>query len=308
MLAAPPANSGGVLAPENYNALTLGMSFQAVRDLVRVPYTRVAGGRRDVAVYRWEDASGSSFTARFEDDALNRLTGLSVAAVSSGEAQTPAPRTPAAPRDDADADSLRVTDVTPEGEAEAAPAGTGEGEAEAATDYGTSAGPNENGLPERVVIRPERARTRTQIASSAPPPPRVLVAGGERRARESQQRSERGEPAGSYRPKAALPEFSFRLRPGAFQVRLRNATSESAQVGIRNGEDGGMNVRLAPNAERAVTVKRGTYRFFYILDDAPYELNPAGGVTIDGDRVTDIKVTVFAEGADVQRLPPWQAF
>mgnify|MGYP006281653423 FL=1 len=43
MLDAPPPDAGGMLAPENYNALALGMSFQAVRDLIRVPYRRVAG-------------------------------------------------------------------------------------------------------------------------------------------------------------------------------------------------------------------------------------------------------------------------
>lgn len=111
-----------------------------------------------------------------------------------------------------------------------------------------------------------------------------------------------GQKAGSYNPKAKLPEFAHGLRLGAFEVRVTNPTDSKVRAGLRTGNRG-VDVTVPPRSSRSMKVDRGVYSFYFISDADPYTLNGGGGgVDLTSMFASDIEISIIDENFEVRLL------
>ena len=251
------------LSEDKYNALTQGMSLEEALSLLEVePRSQTTGGD-GTSIVRWQDAHGSSFTARFEQGKLVRKTGFHVSAKkSTPEAETaPGPTAEEAPVPDA----ASATESVPE-EDPAEPAAT-----EPATEE----------------TAPAESSSRAR--------PRVSVAGKSRRQGDEADR-------GSYNPPAKLPEFTHGLRKGSFEIRINNPSEHEVKAGLRLG-DRGVDVSIPAGGHRSVKVDRGNYGFYFVSDGDPYTLNGGGGaIDLNSMFATDLEIDLIDENYEVRVL------
>lgn len=274
---------GPELSESIYHDIVEGMSVEEVFALLDLKGQVVSDNTPGVTIYRWVDAKGTNFTARFEDGKLVRKTGLLVASLEKS------------PEEEATADE----GAQHEEEAETAAEIPEEGETEAPTPP-----------PKRIAPRPEPLEETIEEILPAPPEdpaplpppqrPRVHVAGSERRARAAEQ--DQSPVAGrSYKPRAKLPDMTFSLRRGAFEVRIHNTGSSPAEVGLRTGNRG-RDLSIPAGGTRSVFVDSGSYQLFYLFKDAPYTLHQGAAIPIDGVFLSDTEVYLFDGGTDVRGL------
>jgi hypothetical protein len=254
--------------------------------LFGVAPTQVSAGEDGMAIYRWSDAQGASFTARFDGGRLSRKTGLYVARAGD----EPAPDAGA----DAEAEAVNGAEpALPEGaEGEQA---DGEYLPEGASDAIVIEAQAEVDEAPEVVSpveppAPRPARERVHVARR---PPVLDPATGETR---------RPVSANEARRKAArLPKFRRSLRQGDYELRILNTGSGRIEAGLRSG-DLGRDFQLGPGQARSLRVGRGTYTLYFIHDDDPETLHQGRGVTIDGAYTTDMEIRVMDESYAVDYL------
>ncbi len=282
----PPGDDQNKITQTLYDAIMPGMTVTEIDALLALQGKRIAEGHEDVGIYRWVDGTGSNFTAKFESGKLTQKTGFYVAALRKEEEQA------------AEARAKAETPTPAETAAEEEPPGEGEGgEAESA------------GQPEgvRAGTFPAESPAETPQFVQQPQPsrqtaPRVRVAGKQRRTREAARRDP-AEPAGSYRPKAKLPDYRWGLRHGAYEVRIHNPSDTTVKVGLRAGE-GGKNVSIPPRSTESIRVDRANYELYYVFADNPYVLHKGGGIDLDSYWMADVEVTLFNEDYDLRTLEP----
>ncbi len=280
--AAPAEGEPRRITHEQYEEVQEGMTLDEVLALLDVEGRPVSQSSESVFIYKWTDDMGSSFTARFEDGVLVRKTGLHIAALPKEDKKTPVP--------------------TPTGAVEtvAEETATAEPMSEAVAED----------MPPQPVRRPRRdvdweAYVREEAPPAMPPepeaayekipqqtvPPRVTVARGDRRSRENSQLPPELQ-GRSYRPKARLPDYTYSLRRGVYEVRVHNAGDSAVQVGLR-AERRGLDARIPPGGTRSFHVDRGNYAVYYIYDSAPYTLRQGSTLAIDGMFMADLSLTIF---------------
>ncbi|MCC6145714.1 MAG: hypothetical protein IT368_18050 [Candidatus Hydrogenedentes bacterium] len=269
-----------LLTQSDYNAIQPGMSVREAMARLSFPAKSVSGGSTDVQMFKWEDDLGSSFIARFEDGKLVRKTGFTV--VPAGEP---------------DAEGM-AEEGSEEGAATETEEGPVENEVRAPREPGAS-------TPE-AAPEADRAPQERRVFRTTPPERRVYVAGESRRDRQ-ESRQDPNKPAGSYAPKAALPDFTWSLRRGAYEIRINNPSNSRVEVGLRNGK-GGRDAIVSAGGSHSFQVDRGTYQIYYIYSDDPYTRYGGQSLVLDGYRLTDVDITLFDEAIDVQHLVDGDAY
>lgn len=282
--AAMPAEEAPSLTEERYHEARAGMPLAEVEALFGLPPAMVSAGADGMAIYRWSDAHGASFTARFDHGLLTRKTGFYVARRDADRAE------------DAEAPDDAADWVEAEGGAE----GEGEDPGLAPEPGGIriaadpDAAPREESDPaweeEPDLRAPQPVADRVRVARR---PPVVDPATGEE-ARPVSPNRER-------RTRARLPEFRRSLRAGDYEVRIVNNGSSPIRAGIRSPE-GGRDLGVPGGQARSVRVGRGTYTVYFIHDDDPQTLHQGRAVTIDGAYTTDLEIRVMAESYAVDHL------
>lgn len=296
----------GRLTRGDYEAITEGMTVAQVMARLRVPGQLVTPDDGAIEIYRWQDSLGSHFTARFDQGALSRKTGLYIA---------PLPEAARAPirevyddvdeaEDDPDAPPrpIRIDDDETE------PA-----ETPAETERRIEEDPETRERPAPLEARETRPAedppAGERVAQEAPPEPsRVRIAGETRRQRDGVEEAVPARPGHARR--ASLPDYTWSLRRGAYEIRIENPSRTRVQVGLRSGRYG-RDLALGPGQSRSVYVDRGSYTIHFIYADDPFTLYGGHGIRLDGDRLGDVRVTLINEGLDVRRLPavdPFSAF
>ena len=271
------------LSESAYNEITEGMPIEEVIELLDVEGQLVSDNTPGVTIYRWADAQGTTFTARFEEGKLVRKTGLLVAALEKTPGETAEEHEPGL-----EGEVETMEDALQE-----------EGELEEPEPtprrIATLPEPDEEDLNDTLEPAP------LPEAPTAPPPrPRVHVAGADRRARAAEQ--DVSPVAGrSYKPRAKLPDRTFSLRRGAFEVRIHNTGESNVEVGLRSGNRG-RDLTIPAGGTRSAFVDSGSYQLFYVFKDSPYTLHQGTAIPIDGLFLSDTEVYLFDGGTDIRGL------
>ena len=252
-----------------YNGIHPGMSFDEVMSLIGIEAQPISKNGENVNIYTWRDASGSSFTARFENGKLVKKTGLFVA---KGKARGKGK----------------------EGEKEEA----ANAEDQAAKDWADAAAKIAEKADEK-----DAGNDKTDTASDSSTPPgvrkgRVTVAGASRRERQAENGDATTDR--SYHPKAQLPRNLHRLRDGSYEIRIHN-TGESRVKAAVVSQEGSAEVSIPPGGMHSVMVNQGDYVVHFIYDDDPYTLHQGGVIPI-GQWLTDMEVFLFGGAYNVQVL------
>ena len=259
------AGNGRTLERADYEAISPGMTVEEVTQALGLPPRQITSDHAQVIIFSWRDAAGSSFVARFEDGKLIQKSGFFVAPLEEKEDAT----------------------------AEAEP-GEGEGEPE-----GEPPPPRDNrrlireSIPRQPPVQEPAPAPQPQVTSVAPPS-RVRVVGGRREPEPDVPENQRG----SYQPRAKLPEFTWGLRRGAYEMRIENTTDTRVQAGLRAGAYG-KDITIPANSTRTIGVDRASYQLYYIFDDAPYTLHSGANIDLQGDFLADVRITLFNQSFDV---------
>ncbi len=251
-----------------YDGINPGMSFEEVMNHIGIEAQPISKNGTDVNIYSWRDASGSSFTARFENGKLVKKSGLFVA---KGE-----------------------------GKGKGKGSGKLEGEKAAPDEADKSAGKAEETNTARESTQEtgddEKTVGDTDTTPPGPRKGRVTVAGSSRRER----LAENGNADRSYRPRAQLPRNLHRLRDGSYEIRIHN-TGESRVKAAVVSQEGSAEVAIPPGGMQSVFVNQGDYVVNFIYDDDPYTLHKGGTIPI-GQWLTDMEVFLFGGAYNVQVL------
>lgn len=245
-----------------FDTITPGMRFEDVLAIIGMDAQPLSPGNNKVKLYKWTDLNGSSITARFEDQVLVRKSGVIVEPESEATAEEAEESRP----DDTEEDSYPVEEAVED-------------------DY----------VP--VPVQPTRPPVVNREASeTAPQQARIHVVGAKRREREI---AEDPSPfAGrSYRPEVKLPEYKRSLRSGSYRIHIHNTTTSRADVAIISDE-GGLELSVGPESHALAHVKRGTYQFYFIYEDAPYTLHQGQRIPVE-ELLTDFAVYLFDDSSRV---------
>ena len=264
---------GKTIDKDLYDGIRAGMSLEEVMNRIGIEAQPISKNNANVTIYTWRDASGSSFTARFENDKLVKKSGLFAAkAKGKGKEKT-------------------------EGEKPEEP-----GAKSAVDDTGKTAENQDT----QGIAKPDAGQTADKETAdaakdaSAPAPrkSRVTVAGAGRREREAGQGD--GKPDRSYRPRAQLPQNMLRLREGSYEIRVHNASESRVKAAVVS-QEGSSEMTIPPGGKQSVFVNQGDYVVNFIYDDDPYTLH-RGGVIPIGQWLTDMEVFLFGGSYNVQVL------
>lgn len=276
-----PEEVGPQLEESNYRLITAGMSVADVNALFGVEGQAVSVSGSNT-ILRWVDATGSSFTARFEGGKLTRKTGLFVAKAEPEEGEE-------AKEGEATADA--------EGEAEGYAEGEGAEDAEAPAEEGIimeagaqPATPAEAAEPAaNDTAAPER-RSQVRIARK---PPVIDEATGEEKPQVSVNEARRRE--------AKLPKYKRSLRKGDYEVQIVNTGETPMKAGLRKDSEG-LDLTVPPGQARTARVGRGAYTLYFVREDDPNTLHQGPGLNIDGAYNTDLQVRVMDTSYSVEGL------
>jgi hypothetical protein len=250
------------------------MSLAEALALTSVPAVRVGGDGEATEIYRWSDANGASFTARFDGGILTTKSSLGT--------QQP-PGAASAPSNEVDVDTMPVAQIAP---GVYIPL-------ERAVTAATEQPLGRTELPEAPA--PEEIGINAGPAPTAPTGPTIAVAGAARRKREA------SENLSSYNPKASLPDFSRSLEEGGFEIRFLNPSDSPMRVGLRH-EKLGKDVDVPPKGKASINVERGVYQLFFLRESDPDTLFEAPTITIDGFQATDVEVHLDPENVEVRLI------
>jgi hypothetical protein len=254
----------------DYEGISPGMTVEEVSESLGVPPRQVTSDRAEVIIFSWRDAAGSSFVARFEDGKLVQKSGFFVAPLKDEQGDVAG--------DDTEGE------VAWEGEP------VEEEEAPIRQDNRRLV----YDPPPQQPAAPEQAVPQQPQVTSVAPPSQVRVVGGRREVNNDVPENQRG----SYQPRAKLPDFTWGLRRGAYEMRIENTTDTRVQAGLRAGQYG-KDISIPPNSTRSVDVDRANYQLFYIFDDAPHTLHRGASVDLSGDYSNDVRITLFNQSYDI---------
>ena len=285
---------GVALTEAQYDQILEGMSIYQVTEYLDMEGTRISGSE-DTAIYRWRSDDGASFSARFEHGKLVRKSSLQtpvvVAESTEGEREGEGN-----PNDDDDG-QMAEQDVGVEGE-------PGDWEGEEEEERGRLVF-TRRGVFEADSAADARAQADDADGAQAP---RVSRVGGQvveaNRNENQPPASQRGQVEADRRDRrrrAKLPDYRHSLDRGVYEVRIINETGSSAQVGIRKG-DRGRDAQVGAYGQSSLYVNRGTYSFFYINRDQPYDLQKGSSIRLDGQFVADMEVRLNEDGFSVLQL------
>lgn len=249
---------------ELFNKIQPGMNFDDVLMLIGMDAQPLTSGSSGVSIYKWTDDSGSSITARFENQVLTRKSGT---IVTSSPEETP------------------ETDETEE--AEVIETETPDQSTDTTVREEAPPPPVEEEYP--VENQLENVQTTGQDS-------RVHVVGAKRRERELEE-DESPNAGRSYRPKTKLPEFKRSLRSGSYEIRVQNTTKSRAHVALISDE-GGLEMTVSPNGSASTRVGRGTYQLYFIYDDDPYTLHHGQPIPVE-ELLMDFVVYLFDDSSEV---------
>lgn len=270
------------ITEDRYHEARAGMGFAEVEALFGVPAALVATGEGGMAIYRWADSEGASFTARFDEGLLTRKTGFYVT-----RRQGPAEAEAATAEGTIDDGGPEEVEAGGEDQAEGGEAGN---VITAEEEFWDDA---EEEWDEEAPAPPRPARPLSERVRIARQPPVVDSATGEERQPVSANRERR--------MRAKLPPIRRSLRGGDYELRIVNTGSSALKAGLRSGNLG-RDVSVPAGQARSVRVGRGTYTLFFIHDDDPHTLHQGRGVTIDGAYTTDLEIRVMDESYAVDYL------
>lgn len=257
------SNEEVLMDRELYESVKEGMSYEEVMALIGMEAQPVSKSGTAVSIYRWTDARGSSFTARFENGVLARKNGFF---------STPAPDSP------------------PPEERKEPPAASGDGGAEEEYAVAVEAPPP----PPRPASVSRSNPLRVNTA------PKVRVAGAARAQGEEAAQAPAPARPKSYRPRAKLPDISRRLRAGSYEIRVSNTSNAAVEAAVISDE-GGLKMSIQPGGRQSVKVGQGTYVLYFIYGDEPDVLHRGGDIPIS-QWLTDMEVFLVGETYDVQVL------
>lgn len=274
---APEAEQGPTLAEAQYQQVTEGMTVDQINELFGLAGEPVSMSG-NITLFRWSDATGSSFTARFEAGKLTRKTGLFVAKVET--------------KDAADATEGESEPVA-EGEA---PLDTPEPEGESDEGIVLHAGePAPSPAPEAPLPAeaPLAVPDRSSQVRIARKPPVVDPETGEEKPRVSVNEARRRE--------AKLPKFKRSLRNGDYEIEIVNTGDTPMKAGLRKDAEG-LDLKIPPGQARTARVGRGSYTLYFVREDDPNTLHQGPGITVDGAFNTDLQVRVMDTSYSVEGL------
>ncbi|MCA1902853.1 MAG: hypothetical protein LDL53_11675 [Candidatus Hydrogenedens sp.] len=269
------------LTRELYDQLKEGMPLEDVVALLQRPGTKVSSDNAGEVIYLWTDKGGSSFSARFVSNKLVRKSGFYVRPVSVPQVTEEPEEVPQQIEEE-----VGEGPITEE---------IGEGYEMMEDERGESYDEQnvlENKTPIQNINRtvpPAVNEERSKIVYNN----RRIIYAGER----NRGLSETGGSVSVMRQKLArqrvrLPDFTYRLRDGAYEIRINNPLDTSVKVGIRSGKRG-KDITLPPNGTRSLKVPKGDYQIFYIRDDDPTTVQQGGVIQIDGLFIGDVEVLLL---------------
>jgi len=282
-LAAPVAT---VITQAQYDGVTQGMSLYEVSEFLDVE-GRVVTDSGEKQVYRWQDESGASFSARFEQGKLTRKSNLFVPEPAEGEGE---------PEGNGETDAMAEEGAFEfEGDAF-----EGEGESEAAPPERGRLVFNRQGVYEADSPAEARSQAEERAPQAVRLGSRVVGTGraddgGNRPARAAAETERREQ-----RRREQLPRYSHSLERGVYEVKIVNESESDVQVGLRQGKRG-RDASVSARGDASIFVDRGSYSLYYVLRDAPYELE-SGSVSIDGQEMPDIEIRIRDDGYSVVPL------
>ena len=243
--APPPAE----LSPaEKYHQLHPGMTFEQVREIAGNGLKLISGASNADGIVKWQNPDKSFFAARFKDNRLERVTGLSF---------------PPQPDLKKIAEELDAPGEMAAHEA----ADTHEARAEEAPEPRSIAGTE----TDSAQPAPQNADT------GAEQPPEEPVAESSRKAvvrvggTEKQERPQR---------KAQLPRYTQAIAHGPHDVYFHNETDATIKAGIRTQAKRGLDITIPPGGAKAVYLSNASYEIYYIDASQPYDLKEAGELVI----------------------------
>ncbi len=262
------------LTRELYDQLKEGMELDEVVAILQRAGTQVSSDNKGGTLYLWTDKGGSSFSARFENNKLVRKSGFYV---------RPAP--------------INENQMTEETQTEESTEESGE--------ENTTEEIEANSIEEEKEEQPQTVEEPVYQQSNRIAPPsvnrqqmqtrpenrRIIYAGSPKKFSDENQKNDFIK-SSSLRRKAKLPDYTYQLRDGSYEIRIYNPLDTSVKVGLRSGKRG-KNISIPAGGEKTVKVPRGNYQFVYIRDDEPSELQQGGTVQIDGLFVGDIEVMLL---------------
>jgi len=280
----PDAPVATVITQAQYDGVTQGMSLYEVSEYLDVE-GRVVTDSGENQVYRWQDESGASFSARFEQGKLTRKSNLFIPEPADEEGQFEGEGETEVM---ADADGLEGEGELFEGEGEATPPERGR------LVFNRQGVYEANSPAEARTQAEERAPQSTRLGSRVVGTGRTDF-GGNRPARAAAETKRREQ-----RRREQLPKYSHSLERGVYEVKIVNESESDVQVGLRQGKRG-RDASVSANGQASIYVDRGSYSLFYILRDAPYDLE-SGSVAIDGQEMPDIEIRISDDGYAVVPL------
>ncbi|HOV34190.1 MAG TPA: hypothetical protein PLX23_12605 [Candidatus Hydrogenedens sp.] len=262
------------LTRDLYEQLKIGMELDEVVALLQRPGTLVSSDDKGETLFLWTDKEGSSFSARFANNKLVRKSGFYVRPVSMPKA----------------AEEVEETQVYEE--PEESPINKFEDESTKET--------NEINVPileqerKQVKEQPINQETenlvpqttnqnQTKIVSNN----RRIIYSGSRNKNVENQETETKQVSG--RRKAKLPDYTYRLSDGSYEMKIYNPLDTPIKVGIRSGKRG-KDISIPAGNTKTLKVPRGNYQIVYIREDDPSLLQEGGTIQIDGLFVGDVEV------------------
>lgn len=259
---------------ELFDTIQPGMNFDDVLMLIGMDAQPLTSGSSGVRIYKWTDATGSSITARFENQVLTRKSGTIITAKPEQLRET-------------DQDEGVETIETVETDEQPPVQDTGKAGADGMLPMPAA---EEEEYPEEV---------QPDVPQEGAQKPRVHVVGAKRREREIA--GDDSPNAGrSYRPKTKLPEYKRSLRTGSYEIRVQNTTKSRAHVAIISNE-GGLEMTVAPNGSASARVGRGMYQFYFIYDDDPHTLHHGQRIPVE-ELLMDFVVYLFDDSSEVSLM------
>lgn len=271
-------NAPAPLTRELYDQLKEGMELDEVVAILQRTGTQVSSDNKGGNLYLWTDKEGSSFSARFEDNKLVRKSGFYIRPVPVEKSQVT----------DEEEEEGSLEENTVNEKEESPPEGNNN---VPIPDSEQEQSPMEEG---QVYQEPYRSVPQSDVKPLTPTRienRRIIYAGNPKKFSEDNSTPTVIKQS-SLKRKVKLPDYTYQIRDGSYEIKIYNPLDTSVKVGLRSGKRG-KNVSIPAGGVKSIKVPRGDYQFVYIRDDEPTELQQGGNVTIDGLFVGDIEVMLL---------------
>ncbi len=265
------------LTRELYDQLKEGMELDEVVAILQRPGTQVSSDKQGGVLYLWTDRGGSSFSARFENNKLVRKSGFYIK--------------PAPIKEEIKGETETIEEEASPSEEEL-PTETEEAVEEDENIYPQNTG--QETIPQEENITTDSnnyiPQSKNESQSQAIHNNRRIVYAGKRVPNEEKNTQVMNQT--TIKRKVKLPDYTYNLRDGSYEIKIYNPLDTSVKVGLRSGKRG-KNISIPAGGVKSVKVPRGEYQFWYIRDDEPSELQQGGNVQIDGLFVGDVEVMLL---------------